>query len=172
MKSNRRYQYALSLALTLNALVSIAAWSAPADFLAGINAPGAIAQLFGGAAGPGAIGQDPDDTPNKGSDKPVKSAPPPPSSAGGPTFPTADNTADEKRMQKKYKANLNHMKDLIAKGEAMMKTAPNKDDKAYKKGKILKELGEKHLADMQANSPYQLELLESEKKKEKEKASK
>jgi hypothetical protein len=77
----------------------------------------------------------------------------------------ADSTSDEKRMQKKFKANMAHMKELIAKGENMMKNAPNENDKAYKKGKVLKEIGEKNLADMQANSPFQLDIADNKKNK-------
>jgi len=112
---------------------------------------------------PGSIGSEADDTP-KGSmfgGKAPQAAPP-----NGPgTVPGAgfDNTTDEKRMQKKYKANLSHFKDLISKGDSMMKSAPNKEDKTYKKGKILKEMGEKHLADIQASTPFAVQSLEDKK---------
>lgn len=139
---------ALCLSILLNTSTTLSVLAGSTDF-------------FGGAASPGAIGSDVDDTPSGGKDR-AQAAP-----ANGPAFPSVDNTADEKRMQKKFKANMNKLKDLIARGEAMMKAAPNQNDKGYKKGKILKETGEKHLAEMQANSPYQLELLESEKKKDK-----
>lgn len=61
-----------------------------------------------------------------------------------------DYTDDEKRMQKKYKASLSHARGLIAKGERMMKSV---DQKESKKGKILKEIGEKRLAELEANNP-------------------
>lgn len=67
--------------------------------------------------------------------------------------PAGDYTSDEKRMQHKYRGNMAHAKRLIEKGETMMKTAA-KDDKVYKKGKILKETGEKWLAELKANDPY------------------
>jgi hypothetical protein len=68
-------------------------------------------------------------------------------SNAGPT----DYTADEKRMQKKYKANVRSAQALIAKGERMMKS---KEEKLAKKGKIFKEIGEKRLAELKANSPF------------------
>lgn len=66
-----------------------------------------------------------------------------------------DYTADEKRMQNKYKSNVKHAKSLISKGESMMKAANgNTNHRDYKKGKIYKEIGEKSLADLQANNPF------------------
>lgn len=71
-----------------------------------------------------------------------------------PSVPQGDYTADEKRMQKKYKTSITHCKGLIAKGTKMMEGGPGgKNDKAYKKGKILKEIGEKQLAELAANNP-------------------
>lgn len=61
-----------------------------------------------------------------------------------------DYTDDEKRMQKKFKASISHARGLIAKGERMMKSP---DQKESKKGKILKEIGEKRLAELEANNP-------------------
>ncbi len=80
-------------------------------------------------------------------------APPPGAAAAASTLSNSgsDYTADEKRMQKKYKSNLASAQKLIAKGEMMMKS---KDDKAAKKGKIFKEIGEKRLAELKANSPF------------------
>ena len=67
----------------------------------------------------------------------------------------ADFTGDEKRMQKKYKGNLNNAKNLIDKGTQMMESVgKNQNDPTYKKGKILKEIGEKSLAELKANSPF------------------
>jgi hypothetical protein len=131
--------------------------------------------MFGNGLGnymPGAIGSLDTDDPKGKDPSPSSSssaqAAPGPASNGTPPGTLQDNTSDEKRMQRKYKANMSHLKGIIAKGDAMMKSAPNKDDKVYKKGKILKELGEKHLADMQANSPFQLESMDKKEKKEKE----
>jgi 3-oxoacyl-ACP reductase-like protein len=62
-----------------------------------------------------------------------------------------DYTVDEKRMQKKFKSNVRSAQDLIAKGTKMMKS---KDQKTSKKGKIFKEIGEKRLAELKANSPF------------------
>jgi hypothetical protein len=71
-----------------------------------------------------------------------------------PTVPQGDYTADEKRMQKKYKASVQHCKNLIAKGTRMMEIGEKgKKDKEFKKGKILKEIGEKQLAELAANNP-------------------
>lgn len=61
-----------------------------------------------------------------------------------------DYTDDEKRMQKKFKASISHARGLIAKGERMMKSV---DQKESKKGRILKEIGEKRLAELEANNP-------------------
>ena len=68
-----------------------------------------------------------------------------------------DNTADEKRMQKKYKAMIAHCKDLINDGESMMQKSPNKESPMYKHGKIKKEIGEKHLTELQTSSPFQVD---------------
>ena len=67
-----------------------------------------------------------------------------------PTVPQGDYTADEKRMQKKFKASIVHARGLVAKGERMMKSP---DEKESKKGRILKEIGEKRLAELEANNP-------------------
>jgi hypothetical protein len=65
-----------------------------------------------------------------------------------------DFSGDEKRMQRKYKANLNSAKKLVNKGTQMMKSADkNVNDPDYKKGKILKETGEKWLIQLKANNP-------------------
>lgn len=64
-------------------------------------------------------------------------------------------TDDEKRMRKKYKSNISSAQKLIAKADAMIKAAEKiSDEKAQKKGKILKEIGEKRLADLRTNSPF------------------
>lgn len=65
-----------------------------------------------------------------------------------------DFTDDEKRMQKKYQEKVKHAKSLIAKGELMMKKGEGKDDKAFKKGKVIKLIGERELAELQANNPF------------------
>ncbi len=65
-----------------------------------------------------------------------------------------DFTDDEKRMQKKYQEKVKHAKSLIAKGELMMKKGEGKDDKAFKKGKVFKQIGERELAELQANNPF------------------
>lgn len=84
--------------------------------------------------------------------------------------PGIDFSDDEKRMQKKYKASMNHAKDLIAKGDRMMKEGESKkNDKVFKKGKIIREIGEKRLAELQANNPFP-EPPAGKKGKEKESA--
>lgn len=65
--------------------------------------------------------------------------------------PGGDYTSDEKRVQKKYRANVRQAQQLIAKGEGMMKS---KDEKDAKKGRILKEIGEKRLAELKASNPF------------------
>lgn len=79
-------------------------------------------------------------------------APPPGAAAASAALNNSgDYTVDEKRMQKKYRSNLASAQKLIAKGEVMMKS---KDDKISKKGKIFKEIGEKRVAELKANSPF------------------
>jgi len=70
-----------------------------------------------------------------------------------PTSGGSDYTEDEKRMQKKYKEKVRNAKELIDKGDHMMKgSAANSKD--YKKGKIFKEIGERELAELEANNPF------------------
>lgn len=81
-------------------------------------------------------------------------------SASPAKAPAGDYTDDEKRMQKKYKGNMNRAKELIDKGEKMMKAGGNSpENKEYKKGKILKETGEKWLSDLKASDPFDDEKL-------------
>jgi hypothetical protein len=77
-----------------------------------------------------------------------------------------DYTDDEKRMQKKYKVSVSHAKGLIAKGDKMIKSP---DQKESKKGKILKEIGEKRLAELEANNPipHENRIPDNDKFKEK-----
>jgi hypothetical protein len=66
-----------------------------------------------------------------------------------------DFTGDEKRMQKKYKSNITNAEHLILRGTNMMKGAGNNTNSPiFKKGKILKEIGEKSLAELKANNPF------------------
>lgn len=67
------------------------------------------------------------------------------------TAPAGDYTGDEKRMQKKFRANLKAAKQLVAKAEKMIKST---DTKIATKGKILKEIGEKRVAELNANNPF------------------
>lgn len=79
----------------------------------------------------------------------------------------ADYTTDEKAMQKKYKRQVAHAKTLIAKGDRMIRDGEaRKNDRMLKKGKILKDIGEKELAKLQADNP--LAELESTKKGKKD----
>jgi hypothetical protein len=71
-----------------------------------------------------------------------------------PKDPT-DFTGDEKRMKQKYKSNIANANQLISKGTNMMKQAhDNVNSPGYKKGKILKEIGEKSLAELNASNPF------------------
>jgi hypothetical protein len=70
-------------------------------------------------------------------------------SPSGP--PAGDYTVDEKRVQKKYKSNCKRAQSLIKRGEEM---AHSGDDKVAKKGKVLKEIGEKALAELKSNNPF------------------
>lgn len=66
----------------------------------------------------------------------------------------AEYTSDEKRMQKKFKANLRAAQDLVSKGEKMLKDGEKrKDEKMQKKGKILKEVGEKRVQELKESNP-------------------
>lgn len=66
----------------------------------------------------------------------------------------AEYTSDEKRMQKKFKANLKAAQELVTKGEKMLKDGEKKkDDKLQKKGKILKEVGEKRVQELKDSNP-------------------
>jgi hypothetical protein len=90
--------------------------------------------------------------------------PAPTSNGASPT----DFTADEKRVQKKNKANAKHIQDLINEGDHMMKVGQAKgDDKMYKKGKIKKEIGEHNLADLKASDADILAQKADEPKKKK-----
>lgn len=81
-----------------------------------------------------------------------------------PSVPKGDFTADEKRMQKKYVESISHARGLISRGEKMMADGSKRgQDKMAKKGKILKEIGEKRLAELQANNPLG-DLLDNDKK--------
>src|SRR5215467_11519453 len=63
--------------------------------------------------------------------------------------PGVDFSDDEKHMQKRYKARMQHAKELIAKGSKMMKDGESKhDNKVFKKGEIIKKIGEKDLAEL------------------------
>lgn len=89
-----------------------------------------------------------------------------------PSMPKGDFTSDEKRMQKKFRASLKHARNLISKGEKMMQGSGNKtDSKEYKKGKIFKEIGEKQLAELQANNPL-ADLMPPSKDGDKKKTAK
>jgi len=81
-----------------------------------------------------------------------------------------DYTDDEKRMQKKYKASVSHARGLIAKGDRMMKSNVEKESK---KGRILKEIGEKRLAELEANNPipHENKIPDNDKFKEKKAVS-
>ncbi len=70
-------------------------------------------------------------------------------------FKAGDFTEDEKRMQHKYRDSIKHAKSLITKGTAMMDSGKKSgNDKDFKKGKILKEIGERQLGELNANNPF------------------
>ena len=69
----------------------------------------------------------------------------------GTNVPQGEYSADEKRVQKKYKSNLASARKLVAKGEEMMRS---KDEKQAKKGKIIKDIGERRIAELKANNPF------------------
>ena len=67
---------------------------------------------------------------------------------------STDLTQDEKRMQKKYKANMHAASDLVAKAEKMiLDGTKKKDDKSIKKGQVLKLVAEKRLNELKQNNP-------------------
>lgn len=70
-------------------------------------------------------------------------------------FKAGDFTEDEKRMQHKYRDSIKHAKSLITKGTDMMNSGKKSgNDKDFKKGKILKEIGERQLGELNANNPF------------------
>lgn len=80
-----------------------------------------------------------------------------------PSVPKGDFTADEKRMQKKYVESIAHARGLVSKGEKMIQDGTKRgQDKMAKKGKVLKMIGEKALAELQANNPLG-DLLDNKK---------
>lgn len=149
---------ALVLLALLNGCPSLAA--GPNDFFGGVL-PGALGSLEDKDEKPSnapAAESAPAAAPEAKSEKPA-----PAQASGGSN--AGDFTDDEKRMRGKYKARLKNAKDLIAKGEAMMSKAPNHDDKAFKKGRILKEIGEKDMAELKSNNPFADEIDRLDKKK-------
>ena len=70
-------------------------------------------------------------------------------------FKLGDFTDDEKRMQHKYRDSIKHAKELINKGTSMMdRGKKSNNDKEFKKGKIIKEIGERQLGELNANNPF------------------
>ncbi|HEY9717161.1 MAG TPA: hypothetical protein V6C69_06825 [Trichormus sp.] len=154
-----KFKYvAMASAIAISALSSTAAFSQSPNnnfFGSGPYLPGAVGSIDGNDTPAGSMigGNSAAAAPSS----PAQSAPA--ANVGGNGLPGVgpDNTADEKRMQKKYKANINYFKDLINKGQGMMERSPNKESAIYKKGKILKETGEKHLTELQTSSPFQID---------------
>src|SRR5579883_2758842 len=137
----------LSLAFALSAIVLADNPAvAGSNSFFGTNAGGSSASAGSGSGtNSSSQSQDVDET-NVNAGLPGLTAPP-------AMPPAGDYTDDEKRMQKKYRGNISRAKQLIAKGEQMMK-ASNKDAKEYKRGKVLKETGEKWLTELKGNDPY------------------
>jgi hypothetical protein len=76
-----------------------------------------------------------------------------------------DFTEDEKRVQHKWQDRIASDHRLIDRGEKMMKAAhDNPKSKDFQKGKVLKSIGEKDLADMKQNSPFPSPSIEEGKK--------
>ena len=79
-----------------------------------------------------------------------------------------DFTDDEKRVQRKWQDRIANDHRLIDRGERMMRGAHNNPkDKEYQKGKVMKSIGEKDLAEMKSNSPFPTPTIESDGKKTK-----
>jgi hypothetical protein len=79
-----------------------------------------------------------------------------------------DFTEDEKRVQKKWQDRIAGDHRLIDRGEKMMRGAKNNPkDKDYQKGKVMKSIGEKDLAEMKSNSPFPSSTIEADGKKTK-----
>lgn len=139
----------LLLALIINTCGGTTAFAGPNDFF-GSSIPG---------NGSGA------DSPSSAASASVGSATANPSELAPPASAGAqDYTTDEKRMQKRYRDMLKHMELLVARGDKMMKDGErHKNDKLFKKGKVLKAIGEKQLADFKANSPLPEDKQKAEK---------
>ncbi len=76
-----------------------------------------------------------------------------------------DFTEDEKRVQHKWQDRIANDHRLISTGERMMHGAKNNPkDKNYQKGKVMKSIGEKDLADLKQNSPFPTPSLDERKK--------
>ncbi len=86
----------------------------------------------------------------------------------GPLNANGDFTEDEKRMQHKWNDRLANAHHLIDRGEKMMKSCgSNHNAKDYKKGKVLKEIGERDLVELKTNSPFPSTTSLEDKKKTK-----
>lgn len=90
-----------------------------------------------------------------------KSSPSSSSASGSPSESTpapsksgAEFTADEKQMQKRYKARVKHAQDLLARAEKMIKDGGNgKNNKMFKRGQVLKGIAERDLENLKSNNP-------------------
>ncbi len=68
----------------------------------------------------------------------------------------SEYTEDEKRMQKKHKEFMNRAKKLVAQGDKMMKDGKaHNNSKQFKKGRVLKDIGEKQLETLKASDPLE-----------------
>jgi hypothetical protein len=68
--------------------------------------------------------------------------------------PGSDLSSDEKRMRKKYKANMRAAAERVSKAEKMIQDGTKKNDqKVIKKGQIQKEIAEKYLNELKQNNP-------------------
>ena len=121
---------ALTIAIATTACINLAAVAGPNDFFGGNNIGGASDNAQGAQVSPK----------ERDAAAQMPAGPPP-----------AEYTSDEKRVQKKYKANMKSAQDLVRRGESM---SHSRDDKIAKKGRILKEIGEKRIAELKANNPF------------------
>jgi hypothetical protein len=66
-----------------------------------------------------------------------------------------DFTADERDRQARFRRRVNNAHKEIDKGERLMQSCGKDHNKVeYKKGKLMKEIGEKDLASLKGNSPF------------------
>lgn len=166
MQSN--FKRALSVGILFTALLSVAQPASYAGFgnlFGGGDSGSATSSSASGAASsngtmgsgentftpPGAMGQISDPDPQTPLIKDHKKSK---DTTGAPPA-NGDFTADEKVMQERYKGRIANAHKNIDRAEKMMASCGDNHNKAeYKKGKVMKEIAEKDLADLKSNSPF------------------